>query len=360
MLLNSDISFRVYDQLAEVPLNEDSWNCLVDAADTGGIFLQYFWIRLWWRHFGHSYELFFVTAERDGEVLAFAPLMLDKDRTLRFIGDLNSDYLGFVIPPSRMDLLSGLLEFLVDSGHLWSVVHLRNIPRETTVQSGLVDICREKNLMPWNNYSVAAPYLQIEGNADEVSALLGKYSLRRAERVLKDQGDVTFEIFTSNERAARFWEIFAQQHIARCRRDSRYSNFSDPRYLPFLRGLFESDTERSRVQFSGLFLDEEPVAFHFGLVSQQRLLWYKPSFDISIQKGSPGVVLIRNLILTAQEHGFSELDFTIGDEPFKNRFCNQRRIVDEYRLHRSYAAYMADRGYWRLRQLLKRLIEPGE
>ena len=360
MLQNSDISYRVYDQLTEVPLDEASWDRLVEVADTGGVFLQSFWIRTWWQHFGHSYELFFVTAESDGKVLAFAPLMIDETRTLRFIGDLNSDYLGFAIPPGRVDLLSGLLEILNKSRHLWKVVHLRNIPRETAGNSRLVDVCREKKLMPWNNYSVAAPYLQIEGNAEEVSALLGKYSFRRAERILKDQGNVTFEIFTTDERAACFWEVFAQQHIARCRHDSRSSAFSDPRYVPFLRELFESDTKKSRVQFSGLFLDDVPIAFHFGFVSQRRLLWYKPSFDISIRKGSPGIVLIRNLIRFAQEHGISELDFTIGDEPFKSRFCSQRRIVDEYRLHKSRAAYIADSSYWRLRRWLKQLIKSDE
>ena len=140
---NPDISFRVYDQLSDVPLDEESWDRLVEVADTGGVFLQSFWIRSWWQYFGHSYELFFVTAESDGKVLAFAPLMIDEARTLRFIGDLNADYLGFVIPPSRMDLLSGLLEFLGESRHLWNVVHLRNIPRETAETSSFVDICRK-------------------------------------------------------------------------------------------------------------------------------------------------------------------------------------------------------------------------
>ena len=214
--------------------------------------------------------------------------------------------------------------------------------------------------MPWNNYSVAAPYLKIDGNTDEVSALLGKYSIRRAERILRDQGTITFEIFTTDERAACFWEIFAQQHIARCHHNDRSSTFSDPRYVLFLKALFESDTEKSRVHFSGLFLDDVPIAFHFGFVSQTRLLWYKPSFDVAIQKGSPGVVLIQNLIRFAQEQSISELDFTIGDEPFKSRFCSQKRIINEYRLHKSRTSYIADSGYWRLRRLLKKLIKSDD
>ena len=357
---STDISFRVYDRIGNIPLDEESWDRLSESTDAGGVFLQHFWVRAWWHHFGRSYKLFFVTAESGGEVLAFAPLMIDKNRTLRFIGDPNADYLGFVIPPQRGDLLAGFLAFLSESRQLWNVVHLRNIPRETVKDSGLVDICRQEGLMPWNNYSVAAPYLQIDGNDEVVSALLGKYSFRRSERLLKEQGSVRFEVFNTDERAACFWEVFAQQHIDRCRRDDRSSTFSKPDYLPFLKALFESDAGKSRVQFSGLFLDESPVAFHFGFVSQQRLLWYKPSFDIRIKKGSPGVILIRNLIQHAQQCGLNELDFTIGDEPFKNRFCSERRTVDEFRIHKHRAKYVVESGYWRLRQSVKRLIKPSE
>ena len=165
--------------------------------------------------------------------------MIDETRTLRFIGDINSDYLGFAIPTGRAELLSGFLEFFNEFRHLWNVIHLRNLPRETTENSGLVGICKEKNLIPWNNFSVAAPYLRIEGNANELSTLLGKYSFRRADRILRDQGNVTFEVFTANERAACFWEAFAQQHLDRCCHLGRSSTFSDPKYVPFLRDLFD-------------------------------------------------------------------------------------------------------------------------
>lgn len=355
-----DIKFHIYDRLADIPLDEESWDRLLESADVGGVFLQRFWVQTWWQYFGDSYELFFVTAESDGRVLAFAPLMIDEDRTLRFIGDQNADYLGFVIPQQRSDLLSGFVAFLSESQHLWKVIHLRNIPCETLKASGLVDSCRQAGLLPWKNYSVAAPYLQIAGNEDAVAALLEKYSFRRSERLLAEQGRLRFEVFDTDERAACFWDVFAQQHIDRCHRDNRLSTFSNPKYLPFLKGLFTTDTQNSRVQFSGLFLDENPVAFHFGFVSQQRLLWYKPSFDIKIKKGSPGVVLIRNLIQLTQQLGLNEFDFTIGDEPFKNRYCDERRTIYELRIHKRRVRYVADKGYWRLRQSAKRLIRPRE
>ena len=106
-----------------------------------------------------------------------------------------------------------------------------------------------------------------------------------------------------------------------------------------------------------MFLDDRPIAYHFGFVSDKRLLWYKPSFDPSIRKGSPGVVLIRHLIGYARQHNLAELDFTIGAEPFKDRFSSGTRYVDTYRIHRSRLRFFADAGYWRTRAVLKKLIK---
>jgi CelD/BcsL family acetyltransferase involved in cellulose biosynthesis len=51
-------------------------------------------------------------------------------------------------------------------------------------------------------------------------------------------------------------------------------------------------------------------------------LWYKPSFQISLARRSPGEVLLRQLLLTAYAEGAATFDFGIGDEPFKYRFAS--------------------------------------
>jgi CelD/BcsL family acetyltransferase involved in cellulose biosynthesis len=130
--------------------------------------------------------------------------------------------------------------------------------------------------------------------------------------------------------------------------------------MPFLKSLYESDPDGLNVHFCALFLDDRPIAFHFGFISRNRLLWYKPSFDIRVAKGSPGVTLACNLIRFAQENSLAELDFTIGDEPFKSRFCSEYRIVDEYRVHKSRLRYLADTGYTRLRRAAKALVKSGD
>ena len=246
---SSGVEFHIYREFAEIPLDELSWDKLVEDADVGGVFLQYFWVSNWWKHFGHAYQLFFVTAESSAGVLAFAPLMIDEKGTLRFIGDLNSDYLGFVIPLEVEDLISDFVRFLSESKDKWRVMHLRNICRRGNSNHTFLEVCRRFGLRPWNNYSVSAPYLQIAENDEELQALSSKYSFRRADRLLKEQGPLRFEVFSTNDRAAHFWDIFALQHVKRCKRDGRTSTFSSPDYLPFLKSLYESDVNRTLCPF---------------------------------------------------------------------------------------------------------------
>lgn len=351
------VTIHVYRQFSEIPLDEASWDKLVEASAVGGVFLKYLWVSNWWRCFGHSFELFFVTAETDGRILAFLPLMLDKQRTLRFIGDLNADYLGFVIPSTGDALLGAFIEFLSKKRGNWDSIHLRNIPRPSLEWDAFFESCRQNSLYPWNNYSVTAPFLRVAGQDHEIASLLDKESFRRSERLLRTQGELHYEVFRSVDEARPLWQQFADQHIARCHRANRQSNFENPAYLPFLRSLFETDHDHAIVHFSALFLDKRPIAFHFGLISQGRLLWYKPSFDVLLTRGSPGVTLACNLIRFAQRTSLGELDFTIGEEPFKSRFCKEFRTVDDFRIHQSRLRYIADTGYTRVRRAAKALVK---
>ena len=206
------------------------------------------------------------------------------------------------------------------------------------------------------NYAVAAPYLKLADNENIVRSKVDKYSIRRSHRLLAELGDIRFVTFLRSDEAAEYWHAFAQQHVERCKQVGRHSSFSNPGYLPFLQALFESDPEGSRVIFSAIFMGTKPIAFHFGYISQGRLLWYKPSFDISIKRGSPGISLICHLIQYAEEHNLTELDFTIGDEAFKDRFCSDKRTVESFRIHRSFRTYAADAGYWWLRNKLKAVL----
>jgi CelD/BcsL family acetyltransferase involved in cellulose biosynthesis len=72
------------------------------------------------------------------------------------------------------------------------------------------------------------------------------------------------------------------------------------------------------------------------------VIWYKPSFDITHAAHSPGLVLMRHLIDYAVGHDRRELDFTVGDEPFKRRFTNLTRKTVSLLVFRDSSRYLLE------------------
>ena len=64
-------------------------------------------------------------------------------------------------------------------------------------------------------------------------------------------------------------------------------------------------------------------------------LWYKPTFDITLAKHSPGEVLLRQLLLRAIDEEADYFDFGLGDEAFKNRFASSTPTVTNIGLYPS-------------------------
>ncbi len=86
------------------------------------------------------------------------------------------------------------------------------------------------------------------------------------------------------------------------------------------------------------------------------MIWYKTSFDIKYSGFSPGLILIQSLIKYALDHNLDELDFTIGEEPFKNRFSNMTRQVETIRIYHSVFFYSRERLWYGTRRFLKLIL----
>ena len=133
------------------------------------------------------------------------------------------------------------------------------------------------------------------------------------------------------------------------------SHFIDPAYRTFYRRLTEGLAPNGWLLFTILSLDDEPVAFHYGFVYERCLVWYKPSFTIRRAHLSPGEVLLAELVKYCRAHDLEELDFTIGDELFKERFSNVKRHNVRFRTFRNGVLQRADRLGRLLRTRARRL-----
>jgi CelD/BcsL family acetyltransferase involved in cellulose biosynthesis len=188
------------------------------------------------------------------------------------------------------------------------------------------------------------PTLLIQGHERAAHRILSKPSLRRRINYFERIGKLAFRDLTDAGEIDEHLGAFFEQHIARWNGPGTPSLFHDAVNQQFYRELTRQMDNAGWLLFSLVELDDRPIAMHYGFDFDEAITWYKPSFDPMFAGGSPGLVLVRHLIERAVALERRELDFTIGDEPFKRRFTNHVRKTVHIQVFRDPARYVFERS----------------
>jgi CelD/BcsL family acetyltransferase involved in cellulose biosynthesis len=168
--------------------------------------------------------------------------------------------------------------------------------------------------------------------------------MRRRLKLLQQDGEVTFTRCETASQIEHYLPLFFEQYAARRKGSAAARSFNRPEMRGFYVALAKSLLLRGWLHFSVLECGVRPVAFHFGFEFDGRLCWYKPCFDPTMARRSPGTVLLSFLIRDAIEKNLTELDFTVGAEPFKYRYTTAERSNANLRFFRRRWLYSAALG----------------
>lgn len=313
----------LYDSFGQIPLAQNEWNALTQRSTTDTIFQTHQWANAWWKTFGERHKLLYLAVEDAGQLRGFAPLMTASTsvagETLFFLADANSDYCDFTTNGNRYAVLDAVVGYFAREHTGWESITLHNVPEQSTTLAALTTLCAKHGLSTCLSQRVAAP--RIDFNTDDHGFKL-KYSVRRHCNRMERLGHVQFRILQDKKDLPRMLDTLYEQHIARYRYKGRRSLFENPLCRSFYATLASDLMDAGWLHFSELTLDDRTLAIHYGFEYNKVLTWYKPAFDIGHRQYSPGTVLIKHLIDYARDRQLDALDFTIGDEPFKERFSN--------------------------------------
>jgi CelD/BcsL family acetyltransferase involved in cellulose biosynthesis len=314
---------------SEIPLDAGQWNALVAANETNTIFQTFEWFDAWWKSFGAGRRLYFLVV-RDGEtIVGFAALARRRSRfgwrVLEFAGTGNADYQDFVLPTDKPRQLEAICRFLRARRFSWERLALYNVPAQSSTHAALRAASVAAGLKLVDEIRVDCPALTLGPDSTRARGLINKYSLRRPLNWFRKRGEVRFRHVESIEEIAAFLPAFFEQHRRRWHAVGETSLFTKEQQRHFYEALARSLHPRGWLQFSVVEFNREPIAFHFGFDYDGCITWYKPSFDTRYAGHSPGLLLTRQLIADGLERARRELDFTIGDEAFKGRFCSHQR-----------------------------------
>ncbi|HXG31953.1 MAG TPA: GNAT family N-acetyltransferase [Bryobacteraceae bacterium] len=337
---------------AELARLREAWDRLATARRTPEVFHTFAWAEAWWRGHGRRFEVFSpVVRDADGEVVAIWPLVL-AGREIRALGDGASDHNDLLasseyaepalraalgaLAASRRDWDTGVIEWVSDRGNLLGAAnHI----------SGVSKVCLE--VFPagkgWAAVAEEGPKFFLD--------LARKESLRRHRKKLEQLGQVTFRHIEDVEEIKVHMQIFQRQHIARWALKGIRSSFLDVSTKDYYSALPVCLSPSGPLRFAVLEVDRRPVAYHLGFELAGRYVWYKPTFDVDLAELGPGEVLLQSVMQYCAGAGIRELDFTVGDEAYKRRFCNLS--YEYYRIH-LFASRSAKRYVLLGRELAKR------
>jgi CelD/BcsL family acetyltransferase involved in cellulose biosynthesis len=342
------VEAKIVSSLCEVGLDERGWNDLLATSQTNSVFQTHQWTRSWLTVFGDQCVPRFVTVSDESGTVGLAPLILglgvSGERVIRFLGDNRADYCDFLTSTSKPQATIQLFEAIL-CDQSWDLIVLRNIPAHSLSARIASAICRHAGCYVLTSRQFVCPTLLIRGREEEARKILNKPSLRRREQYFRRAGHLLCRHLGAISEIEPHLDPFFAQHITRWTGSNTPSLFLDVRNRVFFRELAARLAPSGSLLFSVVQFDDKVIAYHYGFDYNGTVLWYKPSFDVTHARGSPGLVLLRQLIGYAIEQGRDELDFTIGDEPFKRRFTNSARATVQIRIYRSLGRFAL--GYCR-------------
>jgi CelD/BcsL family acetyltransferase involved in cellulose biosynthesis len=323
------VNTRLLSGFDDPTISPEQWNELLCQGDTNEVFLTWQWQQAWWESFG-SGQLLLISAERNGRFVALAPLFAEKGMVY-FVGSGGSDYLDFIGDISDDAVLDTMLATASNYVPDFLGFVFYHIPDTSGTGKRLMGAAHRMHMDFFNEGDLPVPLISLDRQM-AVKAT-EKKSLIRDENFLRRRGTLGVVHMHHSRDILPYLDEFFDQHKARWAQTPYPSQFCDQAQRDFYRRITRSASESGWLRFTRLEWQGRSIAFHFGFFYNKRFIYYKPSYSIDMARKSPGMVLLRQLLLAASAEGACEFDLGIGDEAYKQRFTTQVRHVRTWGLY---------------------------
>jgi CelD/BcsL family acetyltransferase involved in cellulose biosynthesis len=327
-MVMTSVTCRVLNSFAE--LDDIEWKRVLDLGSTSFVFSTGEYLSAWWEVFGRG-ELLLICAERDGDVVAIAPLFAEAGM-IYFVGSGGSDYLDFAGDIGDPEIIDALLIEARDRVPDFQGFLFYHVPDSSQTSRILSESAQRLGLEIFDEGGMPAPARDVH-DPREFTAVANKKSLVRHERYFSREAELEITHMTTAEEILPHLDEFFSQHRDRWAATPFPSLFCDPLQEKFYKLLTALASDAGWLRFTRIAWNENPIAFHFGFSYGGSFMWYKPSFEIAHARHSPGEVLLRQLLLAAQNENAHTFDFGLGDEEFKARFATRVNHVRNWGLY---------------------------
>lgn len=210
--------------------------------------------------------------------------------------------------------------------------------------------------LPHHPHPCAAHAVHLPGGSfDDFYAAARSKSTRKRDRQrrrkLEDYGDVRFEIATDTSRQHDLLNVILAQKADWLSARGIKDPFAEDGVHTFLHRLIENRTTRQHLHISALTVDDAVAAGNVGYVYEGRFYAVIGSVtNGELARHSPGVLHLHDLFRWCYDHDVSVFDLTVGDEGYKNEWCDSRLDLIDIRMPLSVSGvfFIAAQRLWAL------------
>jgi len=321
--MNPDLTVEILSDFQKLEEYVFDWTRLWSLSPCREVFGTLEWVRACWRAFGKGRHLFTPVVRRRNVIVGIWPLALNNG-CLGPVGTPHSDYNDILCSPEDAeDILGAVLERLGEKPYSWKKGQVENIPQSGNLWRAAWGLRDDRKHGLYLSAGSICSRIVFEDNEGFIAErILGNKHLKRKQNRLSRFGAIEFQHIEDRGEIKALLPDFFRQHVERRGLLGERSMFADARERYFYHCLVDELDPRAVLRFGVLRLEGKPIGYHLGFETDNKLVSYKPTFDVQYAKWSPGEVLFKKVFEYVAERSLKECDLTVGEEEFKNRFAN--------------------------------------
>lgn len=324
------MSIEEFTSIEELQSIQDEWRDLWHRDRRATPFQSPDWVLPWHRHFG-SGEVFTVVARDDGRIDGLLPTLILRD------DDDPSESLGMILGSGNTDYLDVLIDG-ADAGAM--------LARLAATDCAMWDLQQLRESSPLLNAAVpdcedmieqhdACLVMSLENAGDELQNVTSTHfrkKLRYYRKSLARDRELRFETPTVDT-IDSFMDALFELHAARWKVRGLPGMLAADVDQSFHREVARCMLRSGALRMYAMRVDERIVAVFYGFAHHATVYYYLSGYDPSLEKMSPGTVIVAHAITEAVRGGATSFDFLRGAEDYKyawgakDRWNKRRRLI---------------------------------
>jgi CelD/BcsL family acetyltransferase involved in cellulose biosynthesis len=186
-----------------------------------------------------------------------------------------------------------------------------------------------------------SPYVPLDGGWTAYEKLLTskrRSNLRRLERRLREEGELSFEVLDGRERLEQLLREGFEVEASSWKGSRGTAILSRPNSVAFYRSVAQWAASQRMLRLGYLRLGGRAIAFDFCLEDDRSHYLLKTGYHVAHRSSAPGVVLRRMMLERAFESGLATYEFLGGDQDWKSEWTDRSR--DRLALHAFSATFV--------------------